>query len=410
MNTKLLYKVNNEGKYLVWSCWAEGSKVVTKYGQEAGKMQENTYLAGAKNVGRSNATTPEEQALLEVGTAYTSQVDNKHYRYSKEEADVLESNNLIPRKVHDYKKHAHKLPDQCYSLFKYNGSRACVIQGSLYSKIGRKERIKVKHLREAVELLDTYGLANFDAEVYAHGLSLQRIRSAWLKPVRTEKEVIKMANDRLKVRDPSIKVNDYGSAIQVIGYDPNGDAAKLRFYIFDIPQVDVPFKTRRTAIEGIYAEIDTLAPNCFKLAVYKTTDSYDDRLSLRDEVTSQGYEGLVHYSPEDMYEFDKRSYTTLKDKPRYDGEALVIGVERDKKGNGTLLLQASDVLDNVQFKCVMKVDRRDGKSYPKDYDNMKDLIDCWITFSYEELSDSGKPTKSVGELVRKCNSKGEPLE
>ena len=405
MNTKLLYKVNNEGKYLVWSCWAEGSKVVTKYGQEWGKIQLNSYTAEAKNVGRSNATTPEEQALLEVSTAYTSQVDNKHYRYSKEEAEVLASNNLIPRKIHDYKKHAHKLPDKCYSLFKYNGSRACVIQGSLYSKIGRKERIKVKHLRKAVEKLDTYGLANFDAEVYAHGLSLQRIRSAWLKPLRTEKEVIKMANDRLKVRDPSIKVNDYGSAIQVIGYDPNEDAAKLRFYIFDIPVVGVPFETRRSMLTEVFEEINTLAPNCVKLSSGSVTGSPEERLLLRQETVSKGYEGLVHYSPEDIYEFDKRSYTTLKDKPRYSAEALVLGCDKDKSGQGVLRLQTTEDTGGVIFKGKMK-----GDASLRAYENQLQFVGKWVTYEYEELSDSGTPTKPIVQEVRECNAVGAPLE
>lgn len=405
-----LCKISSKGKLLLWSCWAEGADVVSKYGELGGKMQENRYTAEEKNVGRSNATTPEEQAALEVTTHYTHQQDNKHYRYSKEEAEVVHQNNRIPRKLHNYKKFEHKLPDTCCSLIKYDGSRACVVEGQLYSKIGRKEAIKVEHLRKAVELADTYGFANFDAEVYAHGLSLQRIRSAWLKPVRTDKEIIQMANKRLKAQGKDIKCGDLVAAVAVLGYNPNEDAPKLRFYLFDVPVLGVPFRVRRGLLRELFLKLADLVPDAFKIATMYTTGSSDERLAMRNDVVAAGYEGLVHIDPEDLYGFDEKVYTALKSKPRYDAEAMVIGVERDKKGNGILLLRGADVLDNVEFKCVMKVDRRDGNSYPKDYDSMKALLDCWVTFSYEDLSDLGKPTKPVGELVRKCNAAGEPLE
>ena len=81
-----------------------------------------------------------------------------------------------------------------------------------------------------------------------------------------------------------------------------------------------------------------------------------------------------------------------------------------KNGDGKLLLEAADVLDNVSFKCMMKVNRRDGNTYGRSYEEMQKLVGNWVTFSYEELSGAGVPTKPVGEEVRKCNSKGEPLE
>lgn len=409
-NYPWLYKIGSRGQTLIWRCFPEGAEVVSLSGQEDGKVTESRYIAEAKNVGRSNETTAEEQAVVEVKAHIQAQQENKHYRLSKEEADIVFSSNNIPRKLNNYKDHASKLPEFCYSLVKYNGSRACVVDGNLYSKAGRKEEIKVEHLRNAVAKLHEHGLANFDSEVYAHGLSLQRIRSAWLKPLKTDKEVIKIANDRLKTKDPSITVTDYGSATQVLGYDPNEDANKLCMVIFDLVDLDIDFKARRARLKDVYQEINAIVPDSFLLATAYTTHSEAERLSLRDDVVSAGYEGLVHIAPDDMYCFDRRVYTAQKDKPRYDAEAKVLDVIKDKKGNGTLVVEATDALDNVRFKCVMKVDRRDGKSYPKDYESMLELVGNWITFSYEELSDKGVPTKPVGECPRKCNSKGEPLE
>ena len=133
-------------------------------------------------------------------------------------------------------------------------------------------------------------------------------------------------------------------------------------------------------------------------------------MKLRDEVVYQGYEGLVHYKVDGAYEYGKRSTNTAKDKSRYDSEAKVVSVTSDKNGEGLLHCIACDGLDNVKFKFKMKVERRDGKRYERDFETMQDLVGKWITFSYEELSEAGTPTKPVGEEERLCDDSGRPLE
>lgn len=410
--TKVMYKFGTTGKLLEWSCHTDGAKVVTITGEEGGKLQEHVYTAEAKNIGRANETTPEEQAQVELDAHYTSQETNAHYRYSEEEANVFFENNNIPRKIHNYKDHASKLPDTCYTSTKANGRRACVVGGKLYSKIGRVEEIKVKHLREAVEKVALSSCPDFDAEVYAHGLSLQRISSAWLKPIKANKEIISMANKRLKSRKVGTKCVDLNDAIEILGYNPNEDALKLKFYVFDMPVEDVSVKHRIHMMKTFeYSVVKTLGlGDVFEFLYPVETHSVQERLALRNSVVADGWEGLVHAAPDDLYTFNTKVYTTLKDKPRYDAEALVVGVEKCKNGDGKLLLEAADVLDNVSFKCMMKVNRRDGNTYGRSYEEMQKLVGNWVTFSYEELSGAGVPTKPVGEGVRKCNSKGEPLE
>jgi hypothetical protein len=396
-----LYKISiSTGKMQIWSSWSEGAKVLTQYGQQNGKMQISEYTAEAKNVGRANSTTSEEQAVVEVEAQYKDQIDNKHYRLTEEEAQALADDNKEPRKIQNYKDHGHKMSDILYSTVKKNGSRACILDGQLYSKIGRPEEIKVEHLRKAVEKLHEAGVADFDSEVYAHGLSLQRIRSAWLKPVKTEKEVAKIRRDYK---------NQTGKDLP---YDPNEDAAKLKFHVFDIPDRTKTYTERVEDMQALKRYVNTTALlDCFEFIFPSPTKSKEERLNLRDIVVQQGYEGLVHYEPDGMYEFGKRSSNCMKDKPRYDSEALVTGVEKCKDGSGKLLLKACNALDNVVFKCMMKKDRRDGKSYPRDYETMLGLIGKWITFSYEELSDGKNcPTKPVGEEVRECDNEGNPLQ
>ena len=137
----------------------------------------------------------------------------------------------------------------------------------------------------------------------------------------------------------------------------------------------------------------------------KAKKEREERLKLREEWVAQGGEGMVHYDPDGVYEYGKRSSNTLKDKPRYDAEALVTGVEMCKNGEGKLLLKACDELEGVTFKAMMK-----GDHASRMFDVQEQFIGKWVTFAYEELSNAGKPTKPVVHETRLCDAKGQPLE
>ncbi|CAH9014191.1 putative nucleic acid-binding, OB-fold protein [Vibrio phage 501E54-1] len=409
-NHQELFKISvSTGKMQVWKGWTMKDKVICSYGQLGGKMQTSEYTAEPKNIGRSNETTAVQQAILELEAMYESQVTNKHYRVNQEQAVEFANSNREPRKILDYKKGWKKMSPTLYTSTKFNGSRACVLEGQLYSKIGKPEDIKVDHLRAVVEELGE--LAHFDAEVYAHGLSLQRIRSAWLKPVKTDKEIIKIAKDRAKGKKDTVKFVSPEQAIEYIGYNPNDDAPRLKFYIFDIPDTEgKPYEQRLEDMRTLESVVSSRKLDIYFNFEYPVlTHSHEERMEKLEEIVKLKYEGFVHYEPQGVYEFGKRSTNAQKSKPRYDAEARVVKVTEAKNGTGTLHVVASDALDNAEFKCVMKVDRRDGKSYDKSYESMLELVGKWITFSYEELSDKGIPTKPVGELERECDNEGNPL-
>tara|TARA_R110000851_G_scaffold227519_1_gene380316 strand:- start:352 stop:1488 length:1137 start_codon:yes stop_codon:yes gene_type:complete len=375
----ILFKFTKTGKVQQWRCWHEGSEVVAEFGQENGKLQVSRTQCIATNTGRSNQRDPEQQAVFEVIAAYEDQINNKHYRHTIEEAQVVVDACNIPMKINNYKDHGHKINDECYGQRKFNGSRRTVIDGKFIAKSGRVEECTIPEIQRQVDVL---GL-DFDAETYAHGLSLQRIRSAWLSPME----------DKINKR----------------GQNSYQDSKLLKLVIFDIPVKGVSFYDKVDMLSHI-AEI-IHRNNLDRLVVEMPTllNTRDEHDKFFDDALAENYEGVVYRNIDSVFEFGVRSYQTQKRKPRYDAEAKVVSVTKDKRGNGVLSVVASDALDNVKFKCVMKVERRDGKSYSKDYDTMLELVGHWITFSYEELSDSGIPTKPVGELERECDESGEPL-
>ena len=153
-----------------------------------------------------------------------------------------------------------------------------------------------------------------DCEVYAHGLSLQRIRSAWLKPIKTSKEVCEVVNKRFNLKG-SARIKCVTEAIKSLGYDPNQDAQKLKLYVFDIPTKDeIGYRGRLEEMERFKTLVQTspILQNVFEFCEYFDTVSHEERVEKLSEVHSQGYEGLVHYDPEGIYEFGKRSSNTQK--------------------------------------------------------------------------------------------------
>ena len=405
--SKVLYKIDNKDKVRVWKAWSVGADVIVEHGILEGKLQQSVYTAKEKNVGKVNYLSAESQATVEVVALYEDQQNNHHYRDSIEKAQAVKSDNLIPRKILNYKDGWKKLPDQCITSVKLNGSRACIINGQLYSKIGRPEEVAHNLIREGITLAHSNGFGNLDCEVYAHGIPLQRIRSAWLKPYKTDKEICEVANKRFNLKGGD-RIKHVTSAIERLGYHPNQDAQKLKLHVFDIPCTDNLNYTERLAEIGRFKGLVQSTPllqNVFDFCDHFPTYSHEERMGKLDEVHKQGYEGLVHYDPSGIYEFGKRSSNTQKAKPRLDGEALVVGVEKCKNGEGKLLLRCNDQMDNVEFKAMMK-----GSREERDYSVQQQFIGQWVTFKYEELSEKGVPTKPVVNETRLCDANGNPVE
>jgi hypothetical protein len=57
---------HGRGEVREWLIWVIGDRVFTQHGQLDGAMQETSYVGKAKNVGRSNAITAEQDALAEA--------------------------------------------------------------------------------------------------------------------------------------------------------------------------------------------------------------------------------------------------------------------------------------------------------------------------------------------------------
>src|SRR5690554_549977 len=84
-----LYHKGKAGSLYLWRVWTEGADIVTEYGLVDGEKQIARKTATPKNVGRSNATTADEQAVAEAKAMWQNRRDRKYAESIKEAQEEL---------------------------------------------------------------------------------------------------------------------------------------------------------------------------------------------------------------------------------------------------------------------------------------------------------------------------------
>lgn len=375
-NLPPLYSKTSSGKLQIWYVYVNGNAIHVHHGLLDGKKQEKVTYAIGKNVGKSNETTPEQQAILEAKSKWQHQKD-RGYFVDKE--DALQYVEFAPMRAQNYNDQAKKIVYPVYLQPKLNGMRLMFGKdGKPVSKSGLDLELP-KHWVNPLRMLEPYGLLEegLDGEVYAGlesegGLSLQEIISAFRKP--------------------------------------NDNTHKLEYHVYDIPGAGT-FEERTQKLGKLYEQIVKLESEGVKLPikVVWTGISPDEQEATQvyDLFVKMGYEGAVYRNGKGLYEHGKRSYDLIKRKASVDFEAVVLSVEKDKNGDGVLTCKTVNgkYVGSV-FKVMMRIDAAEV-NYRK-YENAVKLIKQHITVEAEEYSDSGVPTKPRGILVREVEN-GKPL-
>jgi DNA ligase-1 len=370
---KTLYSKQGQ-KLRVWNVWTEAATVVVSHGQQGGKISEKRYDASPKNEGRANATTAEQQALVEAEAKYTKQLKSG-YSLTPEEAEAFKP--FCPMKAQNYNEHASKVKYPCIIQPKLDGQRLMVDKnGNAWSKQGEPLELP-KHWHNVKELAIRYG--GLDGEIYAGlkhkgGLALQEIVSAFRKE--------------------------------------NKNTNKLKYWIYDIPDDSLTQKQRYDKLMDIELEIErSMFEDVVVLAGFSVFTEEDGEEEY-SAIVEDKFEGAVYRNLDGVYEFDKRSYNLIKRKPRQNAEAVVVSVRQDKNDDGVLLCEALNGKQvGVQFECLMRKDSDPTVNYRK-FENALRLVGDSITYEYEDVGEDtekgrGKPQKPVGVALREVLPNGE---
>lgn len=160
-----LYKVDSKGKTRVLEIYAQDDKVIQKYGILGGKMITNESACVGKNIGKSNETTPQQQAVLEAESKLKKKLD-EGYVDTPEEASTQEV--ILPMLAKDYKKEFKKVQYPCYIQPKLDG---CLKSNSLIDTnrgfieisqiVNNKMNIEVKSFNEKLNIFEYKKIINW---------------------------------------------------------------------------------------------------------------------------------------------------------------------------------------------------------------------------------------------------------
>ena len=359
MNFDTLYHKGSSGAIYSWKVWTEGADICTEYGQMDGKKQSARKTAEAKNVDKSNATTPEEQAILEATSMWTHRVERK-YRKTLDEANNDEI--FLPMLASEFekrrgqKKEGHTYP--CDVQPKLDGVRCLAYWDGEDVKLlsrGGKE-YKCPHIVSVLRNHLQPGMV-LDGELYLHGVGFQTITS-WVKRLQA-------------------------------------NTSKIQYHVYDcvlLDERDADWPSRYASLHSFFHELSD------QLAGIHLVDTYEAKteaeiLRIHNQVVADGYEGaIVRMYDNSEYKFAYRSKRLLKVKSFNDNEYEVVGYTSGKGRFSDCAVWVCKVGDNT-FQVVSKGTMEERK---KMLENADQYVGQKLKVKYFELTDEGIPRFPVG--------------
>lgn len=377
-----LYKIDTKGKLREWTMHIDGASFYAVKGLVDGKKTtDKPTTTIAKNVGRANATTPQEQALLEAQAKFQKKLDSG---YALNKIDAQKKKFYEPMLAHNYKDRKDELVGK-YPVFsqpKLDGIR-CIVRKEGNTLIGRtrngKEIECIPHILKSLNgFFLAYPNAILDGELYNHDLraNFNKITSLVRKqkPIKSDKMTDK-AFDK-KVAEYKERLSEAEDTIQ--------------YHVYDAPRINdtinesQPFDFRIDELKAHLTQNKHIVL-VETLEVY-SKGNLDD---LYGQYLEQGYEGQMVRKSLSAYE-NKRSTSLLKRKEFVDAEYKVIDIEI---GNGNRSGTAKHLVCYCdKTKRTFNSNIKGSFDYLKEiYDNRKEYIGQLATIKYFQLTPDGIP-------------------
>jgi DNA ligase-1 len=317
-----LYKLTSNGKLEQWTITVQDNKIVTEFGHVDGKLQTlEEVISKGKNIGKSNETTPEQQAQLEAQAKWNKQRDRKGYVEDPARALNKESDTggLAPMLAKEYKKFLQYLVLPCIVQRKYDGIRCIAIcENGVTQLWSRKHEliVSVPHINAAVtKLLEKRPEQNvLDGELYVDGMPIKDIASY----VRQKKE-------------------------------PKPGYEQIQYHVYDYPSLHDTNATRDTWRNALLGTLTPLDP--IKIVPSFTASTVEEIKQLHDQFVEEGYEGAMLRNICGHYEFGKRSNNLLKYKEFDSTEFKIIRLEEGRGKFAGLAIFVCSTEDGKEFNC-----------------------------------------------------------
>jgi ATP-dependent DNA ligase len=360
MKSEKLFYMGAKKVLYQWEAWTEGNLLYTRHGQVHGKLQTSIgRRCEGKNTGRANATTPIEQAELELKSLIAHKLKIK---YATTPESAVEER-FLPMLAHNFKKHHNGISYPVFVQRKYDGFRCLASKEdgevTLYSRQG--DIFNLPHIsKELAQHLPDGSV--LDGELYLHNTPFQKIAS-WIKRNRKESE-------------------------------------NLNYIVYDVPEAENNDQLQMYE-RALLLELLKL-PKWKHIEIAPTTKAanYAEVLDLEIQYVSKGYEGAIVRTWNGVYSYNRRSYSLLKVKSFEDAEYVVhdahagIGKFQNLCIFECLVNPKKPATKENLFNCVPMGTEAERKAYLRDKRKYKGKL---LTVKFQGVSDVGKPRFPVGK-------------
>jgi len=286
-NKVTLYKKDSKGKCRVINFWTERDKFCQSAGVKDGLLVPNTKVCKGKNLGKSNETTPEQQAILEMESKIKEKLQEDYFRTEQE---AMNSVVILPMLAKKFEDEEHKIDwSKCYIQPKLDGQRCLAI----CTKEGNVTLLS----RDGVDIQKTHG-------------SMQHI----INDLSTIKQDV-ILDGELYVHSTEDNFQDVMKAIKK--YRP-GISELVKYHVYD--KVSTNGFKERTVRE--YVKDLTF---CVEVSTYHIYDK-ENLLKYHEIFLKEGYEGSIIRWGNEGYKMNGRSSNLLKYKDFQDSDYLIVDV------------------------------------------------------------------------------------
>lgn len=333
-----LFKKDSKGKIRIWTIRTEGTEIIENYGLLVGKQARNNKTCKGKNKGKSNETTPEEQAKLELVSRVNKKRD-EGYKNTQEEA--MSETVILPMLAKSYDKESNKVTYPANTQPKLDGMRALFHNGKLISRKGKP----ITTMGHILLQLKDVGVI-LDGELYAHGETFQQN----MKLIKKYRE---------------------------------GQSEKVCYHVYDLVEPNMSFDDRYTLLREIVSQLKT---DLIKLVPCTVVYDEEEILTEHKYNLSNEYEGTMVRWGSEGYKIDGRSSNLLKYKDFQDVTAKVVDVlPQDARPTHGMLLCENEM---GRFKATPKVSHTEREQM---LINKSEYVGQTAEIRYFEETEDGLP-------------------
>lgn len=368
-----LYKRTATGSVQQWTIIVDGNTFYTEVGKVGGKLTVNKpTICEGMNIGKSNETSPEEQALKEATAKWDKQLKSK---YHKDIADIDRVSFISPTLAKPFKDRKKPITYPVGVQIKFNG--VCCISDSEFGSRSRKGEIfhNIKHINdELAQLFQEFPDLVVHGELYRYELreNLNRLNKL-VATTRQPKDI----DERLRAESEQI----------------------VQFHVYDgyvKGQENVSYADR-------LATITKAIGDKFKYVFATDTHLCDDIEAVTakyEEFIEDKQEGAIVRMMDTPY-LHKRTDNILKLKKFSDAEYNVIGFI---EGNGNWAGCAKKAVCRLPDGRTFNSNIRGSREFLKEV--LEDTTGNYLgqqTIDYQDISEYGIPQLPYTSLIKRID-------